>query len=110
MKNTNLLITIILILTISFISCNSESEKTKVLVIGTIHGNHSTNPNYTYQDLLNVLDAFDPDAICVEIPPSYFRKRSYLKEMMLASIYGFENNKKVYPIDWWSTGRCHPFK
>jgi tetratricopeptide (TPR) repeat protein len=75
-------------------------EKTQVLVVGTIHGNHADNPNYSYQDIVNILGTFNPDVICVEIPPSYFRKQSYLKEMMIASIFGFENNKQVYPIDW----------
>ncbi len=104
MKQKKLLIPILLILTISLFPCNSEKDKTQILVIGTIHGNHEKNLNYTYQDIVNILGAYNPEAICVEIPPSYFRKRSYLKEMMIASIYGFENNKKVYPIDWWSSG------
>ncbi len=85
-------------------SCSLKNNKAKVLVVGTIHGSHSSNPHYTYQDVLNILGTYNPDVICVEIPPSYFRKRSYLKEMMIASIYGFENNKKVYPIDWWTSG------
>lgn len=79
-------------------------DSTKVLVIGTLHGNHETNKNYSYQDLLNILNTFHPDAICVEIPSDYFRKRSYLKEMMLAVIFGIENSIKVYPIDWWPSG------
>jgi hypothetical protein len=79
-------------------------DSTKVLVIGTIHGNHESNKNYSYQDLLNILTTFQPDAICVEIPPNYFRKESYLKEMMMAAIYGIENSIKVYPIDWWPSG------
>lgn len=95
-------LTIVSILTFGFFSCNSEKEKTQVLVIGTIHGSHANNPNYSYQDLINILGTYNPDAICVEIPPSYFRKRSYLKEMMIASMYGIENKKEVYPIDWWS--------
>lgn len=80
------------------------SDSTKVLVIGTIHGNHETSKNYSYQDLYNILITFHPDAICVEIPPDYFRKVSYLKEMMMAAIYGTENSIKVYPIDWWPSG------
>lgn len=86
---------------------NSSSANTQVLVVGTIHNNHSSNPNYSYQDLVNILGTYNPDAICVEIPESYFRKRSYLTEMTLASMYGFEGSKKVYPIDhWWkSTAR-----
>lgn len=89
---------------IGVFSCNSEKSKTQILVVGTIHGSHETNPNYTFKDIVNILGTYEPDVICVEIPPSYFRKRSYLYEMMIASMYGFENNKKVYPIDWWSTG------
>ena len=77
--------------------------RTEVLVVGTIHSGHDTNPNYSDQDILNILGTYGPDAICVEIPPFYFRRRSYLKEMMIASIYGLDNGKKVYPIDWWDT-------
>ena len=81
-----------------------SSDSTQVLVIGTIHGNHETNPNYSYQDLLNILATYKPDAICVEIRPEDFRKHSYLKEMMMATIFGIEKGIKVYPIDWWGTG------
>lgn len=88
---------------------NYISDSTKILVIGTIHGNHETNKNYSYQDLLNILSTFHPDAICVEIPPDYFRKNSYLKEMMMASIYGTEHSINVYPIDWWSSGDDRAF-
>jgi hypothetical protein len=80
------------------------TDSTKVLVVATIHGNHETNPNYSYQDLLNILYTYKPDAICVEIRPEDFRKQSYLKEMMMATIFGIDQNIKVYPIDWWGTG------
>lgn len=94
----------ITVLIIGLVSCNSEKNKTEILVVGTIHGSHKTNPNYTFKDIVNILGTYEPDVICVEIPPSFFRKRSYLYEMMIASMYGFENDKKVYPIDWWSKG------
>ena len=74
------------------------AETTQVLVVGTIHEAHATNPNYSYQDIINILGTYNPDVICVEIPPSIFRKELYLKEMEIASIYGFDNNLKVYPI------------
>lgn len=69
----------------------------EVLVVGTIHGMHAENPNYTYHDIVRILATYKPDAICVEIPPSYFRKKSYLKEMTLACIYGGEHNIKATP-------------
>jgi hypothetical protein len=75
--------------------------KTSVLVIGTIHGNHETSSTYTYRDLVNILATYAPDAICVEIRPADFRKKTYLREMMLATIYGLERGLKVYPIDDW---------
>ncbi len=78
-----------------------SKNQREILVIATIHQNHQTNPNYSYQDLVNILDAFNPDAICVEILPAMFRKQAYLPEMMLGSVYGFENGKKVCPIDYW---------
>jgi hypothetical protein len=80
-----------------------QAEPTRVLVIGTIHGNHESNPNYSYQDLVNILATFGPDAVCVEIRPQDFRRNSYLKEMMMASIYGLDRGLKVNPVDWWGT-------
>lgn len=109
MENNSKIITALMILIASFIlACNQNKNKqkgyTQILVVGTIHGNHSSNPNYSYHDLLNIIGTFNPEVICVEIPSSYFRKRSYLYEMMLATIYGLDNKKEVYPIDWWSPG------
>jgi hypothetical protein len=101
MNKKHFILAVVLTLTIVLFSCNSEKKDTQVLVIGTIHAGHNDNPNYSYYDLVNILGTYNPDVICVEIPPSYFRKQSYLKEMMIASIYGFDNAKTVYPIDWW---------
>jgi tetratricopeptide (TPR) repeat protein len=101
MNRKQVLLALFLILTIGFFSCSSKKETTQVLVIGTIHNGHNYNPNYSFQDLVNILGTFNPDAICVEIRPSDFRKQSYLKEMMVATIFGTDNNKQVYPIDWW---------
>ena len=73
-------------------------------MVGTIHGNHNGSSTYTYQDLVNILATFDPDAICVEIRPVDFRRNSYLTEMMMATIFGLDRGRKVYPIDWWGAG------
>lgn len=95
----------ILILFLLLWRCPVMAQKShdipEVLVVGTIHGMHAENPNYTYHDIVRILATYKPDAICVEIPPSYFRKKSYLKEMTLACIYGGEHNIKSYPIDYW---------
>jgi tetratricopeptide (TPR) repeat protein len=72
------------------------------LVVGTIHQRHHVNENYTYQNILDILDCYKPDAICVEIREEEFRQELYLKEMVLSAIYGLDNSIRVYPIDWWT--------
>jgi hypothetical protein len=79
----------------------SEKPRTTALVVGTIHQRHGTNTNYTYADVVSILSTFDPDLICVEIRPKDFRKVPYLKEMMLAAVWGLSHGKAVEPIDWW---------
>ncbi len=109
MKDKRILLLFIVLSSVFLVSCNyrpkiKQEATTQVLIVGTIHGSHSSNPNYSYVDLLDILETFDSDVICVEIPPSYFRKRSYLHEMMLATVFGTEKHKEVYPIDWWAPG------
>lgn len=93
----------LLLILLAATSCKSVDCTTQVLVVGTIHNAHKTNPDFSANDIVNILDTYNPDVICVEIPESYFRKQSYLYEMMIASIYGFDKGKQVYPIDWWIT-------
>ncbi len=77
-------------------------KKTEILIIGTLHHNHQNNINYSYKNIIQILATYDIDVICVEIRPEDFRKKPYLIEMMMATIYGMKYNKKVYPIDWYS--------
>jgi tetratricopeptide (TPR) repeat protein len=78
-----------------------EKPRTTALVVGTIHQRHAANANYTYADVVHLLSTFDPDLICVEIRPQDFRKVPYLKEMMLATVWGLSHGRAVAPIDWW---------
>ena len=79
----------------------TKEAQIKALVVGTIHQRHETNENYTYVDIDRILSTYDPDLICVEIRPEDFRKVPYLKEMMLATIWGLSHGKAVAPMDWW---------
>lgn len=79
----------------------AKAPQIKALVVGTIHQRHEANESYTYADIIRILSAYDPDLICVEIRPQDFRKVPYLKEMMLATIWGLSHGKAVEPIDWW---------
>ncbi len=97
-----LIFTAILLVALYLASC--KQHYSQVLVVGTIHQKHRANERYSYRHILQILDTFNPDVICVEIRPEEFRKKLYLKEMVLAAIYGLEHGKKVYPIDWWTEG------
>jgi tetratricopeptide (TPR) repeat protein len=83
------------------ISCkNAKKDSINVLTLGTIHSRH-LNSHYSYGDILNILNSYKPDLICVEIRPEDFRKKIYLYEMMLAATFGDINKIQVVPIDWW---------
>lgn len=62
MKRTFFLLTSLVFLA----SCSKESP-TQVLVLPALHGAHETNPNYTYEQLLQHIRAYAPDAVGVEI-------------------------------------------
>lgn len=79
----------------------SPAPRTQALVVGTIHDRHARNENYSYVDVVHILATYDPNLICVEIRPKDFRREPYLKEMMLATVWGLSHGKKVAPIDWW---------
>lgn len=80
----------------------SRGSKTQMLVVGTLHQALATDEHYTYADVVHILETYNPDLICVEIRPEDFRRKPYLKEMMLATIWGLAHGKTVAPIDWWS--------
>lgn len=75
--------------------------RTRVLVVGTIHQQQMTNPSYSYEDVARILETYDPELVCVEIRPQDFRRKRYLDEMELATIWGLAKNTPVRPIDWW---------
>ena len=58
MNRNQFLLAVVFMMTIGFFSCNSGKAQTQVLVIGTIHGGHESNPNYSYQDLVNILGTY----------------------------------------------------
>jgi hypothetical protein len=45
------------------------AQKTQVLLLPTIHNAHETNPKYSYQNLLKIIENFKPDIIAIEIRP-----------------------------------------
>ena len=63
---------ILILILFTALSCQKE-QKTQVLVLPSIHGAHELNENYTYADLLEIVKAFNPDRIGVEIRPEDFQ-------------------------------------
>ncbi len=93
---------ILLIFTISLFSC--QQQKTEVIICGTIHGAHRTNPNYSYDDLYAFIEKTNPDIVGVEIRPEdmdssvNYLKSNYPSEMF-ESISKFQE-KKFIGFDW----------
>lgn len=81
----------------------ASAQQKQVMVLSTLHGLHKTNPNYSYEDVIAVVNAFDPEVIGVEIRPEEINadredvKGLYPHEMcmLLDSFPG-----KVYGIDY----------
>lgn len=80
--------------------CMAKNDKSKALTLATIHNAHGGS-KYSYGDIVNILNTYKPDLICVEIRPQDFRQTTYLREMMLATTYGDINKIPVVPMDWW---------
>ncbi len=55
-----------------FASCQEESPKNEVIVMGMIHSGHRTNPNYDIEVVKSLVRAIDPDYILTEIPPDRY--------------------------------------
>ncbi|WP_425392038.1 hypothetical protein [Ekhidna sp.] len=62
-----------LLLLIVFSSCDQDNRN-EVLVLGTIHGKHLTEPTYSTEVLRGFIRKIDPDIILAEIPPDRFQK------------------------------------
>lgn len=43
---------------------------TQVVILGTLHGAHTTNPNYTGKTLRDITLALKPAAVLIELPPA----------------------------------------
>ncbi|MCP3915385.1 MAG: hypothetical protein GY711_07505 [bacterium] len=46
-----------------------QSPKSEVLVLGTIHGGHRTEPDYSVDVLREIIRRVEPDYVLTEIPP-----------------------------------------
>jgi len=80
-----------------------DGAQIEVMVIATLHSGHVDNPQYSYDDLYNRIQAFEPDIVGVEIRQedigraSEYLARNYPLEMrVVAERY----SDSVVGIDW----------
>jgi hypothetical protein len=93
----------LIVFSIVFQSC--KTEKTEVILCGTLHAFHKNNPEYTYEDIFEYIEALDPDIIGVEIRPEDLQ----LPDSLLRQFYPYEmievlirfDDIPIYGIDWW---------
>ncbi|MGI6662743.1 MAG: tetratricopeptide repeat protein [Bacillota bacterium] len=80
-----------------------SASKTELLVIGTIHQYHFAG--YSLDHLRAILEAANPDVLCVEIRPADFEKRDFSMYPLEMSEVGVkwaeERGRPCCPIDWW---------
>jgi pheromone shutdown protein TraB len=81
------------------------AQMNNIYILGTIHATHHTNPNYGFHHILEKVEQFSPDLICVEIrnrdmveTNSYLREY-YPPEMVLIK-EEYEGKIAVIGFDW----------
>lgn len=82
-----------------------KTEKTEVMILGTLHGIHKDNSFYSYDDIFLIIDKYKPDVIGVEIrKEDILQQREYLKKYypyeMIEAKFRYENDCKIYGFDW----------
>ncbi|MFB3067043.1 MAG: hypothetical protein ACE10D_11075 [Planctomycetota bacterium] len=50
----------------------AQGAKTRVAVLGAIHGSHLGSKGYSVEAVIETVRNFKPDVVCVEIPPDLF--------------------------------------
>ncbi len=79
----------------------------QVMVVGTAHGGHLTTPGYPMTKLEDLLIAYAPDLVLVEIRPEAFAQGRYEDgplEMAYLTLAARARGIAVEPIDWYLDG------
>lgn len=86
-----------------FVGFSWAEPKTEVLVLGTIHGNHFENPNYSPAHLLGIFEKFSPQVAILEVLPEYLNNPHNVAPPEMGKIimpYCKEHNIKIYGMDY----------
>lgn len=96
----------LILLFISFFIVNITNAQTtsEVLLLSSLHKNHVTNLNYSYDSITQIIQRFKPDIFAVEIRPSDIsRPKEYLARFYPLEMHDhlFKNDKITYHgFDW----------
>lgn len=85
-------------------SCLETPTKSELYCLGTIHGAHFSNKEYTLRHLQNIIENVKPDYIFIESREDTYQKYGVLDgpmEMRFLFAYGREHNIPVEMIDYW---------
>lgn len=79
--------------------------KTQVMILGTIHGMHKDNQHYSFEDVFQLIQDFNPHILGVEIRPEDMgQPREYLNKYypyeMIEARFRFQNKFQVVGFDW----------
>lgn len=82
-------------------------QTTEICVLGVIHSLHKNNKNYSYDDVFEAIESFEPDVIGIEIRQedineNYNYLTKYYPYEMIQEKLKFEDKCKVYGFDWFS--------
>ncbi len=86
-------------------SIDESKKKAKVYLFGSIHYKLNTNPNYTMDHIIELINAIAPDIIAIEI----VKEHMGLKKEKLYQLYPpefpevmsiFESTKIILPFNW----------
>ncbi|MBN2694668.1 hypothetical protein JXR93_08400 [bacterium] len=81
------------------------TNKTTVLLLGSIHGAHRENPNYSFEQLFSIIDKFNPDIVGIEIRVEdinesfEYLKKSYPPDMLKIK-EKYSKEKVIVGFDW----------
>lgn len=92
------------ILIVVFLSLFVSNTRAQIKVCSTIHGLHKQNPKYTYEDLFEIINKYNPDVIGVEIRELDIDSSfSYLSKNYPYEMYTIKHqyyNKDIHGFDW----------
>jgi hypothetical protein len=98
---------LVFILSCFVILSSCKEHATEVIICSSIHGLHKTNTNYSYENLFNYINDFNPDIIGIEIRQEDIDSTStYLKKYYPFEMYQIleqNGSKIIFGVDWLGT-------